>query len=126
MKTRSDQCAPHLQEIGLRLRQNKNLQEVANPNCRYQQQDYESALRAYEEGLELFTRCGNQWGVHAAPLTVPTLLFPDESVTVVPEPSLNPYAATSPAGCGGGLNVVALATSEYPLTFPAASAARTR
>ena len=35
--------------------------------------------------------------VHVAPLIVPVLLFPEESVTVVPPPSANPYAATSPA-----------------------------
>ena len=64
--------------------------------------------------------------VHVAPLIVPVLLFPDASVTVGPEPSLNPYAATRPVTGGGGLNVVALATSEYPLRFPARSVARTR
>ena len=64
--------------------------------------------------------------VHVAPLSVPVLLFPDASMTVVPEPSLNPYAATRPVGGGGWLNVVALAMSEYPLRFPPASVARTR
>jgi len=61
--------------------------------------------------------------VHVAPLSVPVWLFPDASPTVVPVPSLNAYAATSPAI---GAGVVALATFEYPLGFPAASVARTR
>src|SRR5438093_665539 len=39
--------------------------------------------------------------VHVAPLIVPVLLFPDASVTVGPEPSLNPYAATRPVTGGG-------------------------
>jgi len=43
--------------------------------------------------------------------------------TVVPAPSLKAYAATR---LGGVLEVVALATLEYPLRLPAASAARTR
>ena len=38
---------------------------------------------------------------------VPLLPFPDASVTVVPDPSSNPYAATSPDGPAG---VVMLAT----------------
>src|SRR5438034_10314407 len=61
--------------------------------------------------------------VHVAPLSVPVLPFPDASATVVPLPSSNEYAATSPAGVAG---VVALATFEYALGFPAASVARTR
>ena len=40
---------------------------------------------------------------------VPLLPFPDASVTVVPDPSSNPYAATSPDGAAG---VVALAVFE--------------
>src|SRR2546425_301892 len=61
--------------------------------------------------------------VHVAPLIVPVLLFPEESATVVPAPSANPYAATSPATVFG---VVALATFEYGPRLPAASVARTR
>src|SRR5919201_3362826 len=34
--------------------------------------------------------------VQVAPVIVPVLLLPDESATVVPEPSLNEYAATRP------------------------------
>src|SRR5262245_54912479 len=34
------------------------------------------------------------------PLVVPRFALPDESLTVVPEPSLNAYAATRPVGCG--------------------------
>src|SRR5689334_17978321 len=52
---------------------------------------------------------------------VPVWPLPDASVTVVPEPSLNPYAATRPFGPAG---VVALATFELLLTLPAASVAR--
>ena len=40
---------------------------------------------------------------------VPLLPFPDASVTVVPDPSSNPYAATRPDGPAG---VVALAVFE--------------
>src|SRR3974390_186690 len=58
-----------------------------------------------------------------APLTVPLFPLPDASLTVVPLPSLNPYAATNPVDAA---RVVALATGEYPLRFPAASVARTR
>ncbi|WP_155357383.1 hypothetical protein [Acrocarpospora macrocephala] len=36
------------------------------------------------------------------PLTVPWLPFPDESVTVVPDVSFIPYAATSPGENGDG------------------------
>src|SRR5947209_3719446 len=59
---------------------------------------------------------------HVAFVIVPLLPFPDASVTVVPEPSSNPYAATNPLGAAG---VVALAVLEYGLGFPAASMART-
>jgi hypothetical protein len=61
--------------------------------------------------------------VHAAFEIVPVLPFPDASLTVVPAPSLNEYAATSP---GIVASVVALATFEYGPRFPAASVARTR
>src|SRR5882724_13694957 len=61
--------------------------------------------------------------VHVAPLIVPVLLFPEESATVGPAPSANPYAAISPATVFG---VVALATLEYGPRLPAASVARTR
>ncbi len=37
-KSRSDQRAPHLQEVRLRLGQNKNLDRVASANGRHQQQ----------------------------------------------------------------------------------------
>ena len=47
--------------------------------------------------------------VHVAPVIVPLLEFPEPSATVVPVPSLNPYAAPSPVGAAG---VVALATFE--------------
>ena len=33
---------------------------------------------------------------HVALVSVPVLPFPDASVTVVPDPSSNPYAATNP------------------------------
>src|SRR5437868_1224097 len=61
--------------------------------------------------------------VHVALVTVPTFPMPDESATVVPVPSLNEYAATSPAVVNW---VVALATLEYVLRLLAASVARTR
>src|SRR6516164_1187773 len=54
---------------------------------------------------------------------VPLFPLPDASLTVVPEPSSNAYAATSPLGAAG---VVALAVFEYVLRLPAASVARTR
>src|SRR6266436_9445309 len=57
------------------------------------------------------------WVVQVTPLpSVPVLLFPEESATVVPAPSANPYAATSPATVFG---VVALATLEYGPRLPA-------
>src|SRR6266545_4749724 len=37
--------------------------------------------------------------VHVAASIAPLFPLPDVSVTVVPAPSLNPYAATRPAGC---------------------------
>src|SRR5215468_8255924 len=54
---------------------------------------------------------------------VPRFPFPDASATVDPDPSSNPYAATSPDDPAG---VVALAVLEYGLRLPAASVARTR
>ena len=45
-----------------------------------------------------------------APEIVPVLPFPDASETVVPEPSSNPYAATSPEGAAGVLAVATLLT----------------
>jgi hypothetical protein len=63
--------------------------------------------------------------VHVAPLIVPVFPFPEASATVAPVPSLKEYAATSPVE-GGAFEVVALATLEYALRFPAASVARTR
>src|SRR6266542_3420106 len=42
--------------------------------------------------------------VQVAPLIVPLLPLPDTSVTTVPLPSLNPYAATKP-GLGVGVGV---------------------
>src|SRR5690349_9683101 len=59
----------------------------------------------------------------APPTSVPVLPLPDRSATVVPVPSLKPYAATRPGVVAG---VVALATLEYGLRLPAASVARTR
>ena len=35
-----NQCSPHLQKAGLGLRENKNLDKVAHPDCRYEQQHY--------------------------------------------------------------------------------------
>src|SRR5438093_11727549 len=61
--------------------------------------------------------------VHVALPIVPVLPLPDASVTVVPAPSLNEYAATSPDVAAG---VVALAVLEYKLALPAASIAFTR
>src|SRR5712692_5772764 len=40
--------------------------------------------------------CADQVG----PVSVPVLEFPDASAVVVPVPSLNEYAATSPLFCG--------------------------
>ena len=64
--------------------------------------------------------------VQVAPLIVPLFPFPEASATVVPVPSLNPYAATGviePSGTGG---VAAVATAANSLKLPAASSARTR
>ena len=47
--------------------------------------------------------------LHVLFATVPLLPFPDASVTAVPDPSSNPYAATKPDGAAG---VVALAVFE--------------
>ena len=47
--------------------------------------------------------------VQLTPLIVPLFPLPDASVTVVPAPALNPYAATNPELPAG---VVALATAE--------------
>src|SRR4051812_14211414 len=41
---------------------------------------------------------------HVAPETVPVLLLPDASVTVVPLPSSKLYAATRPCACAGVLS----------------------
>ena len=60
---------------------------------------------------------------HVAFEMVPLWPLPDASATVVPDPSSNAYAATSPDGPAG---VVALAVLEYVLRLPAASVARTR
>ena len=43
--------------------------------------------------------------VAPAPDSVPLFPLPDESVHVVPEPSLNPQAPTSPVGNGVALKV---------------------
>ena len=61
--------------------------------------------------------------VQVAFAIVPLLPFPDASVTVVPDPSSNPYAATKPDGAAG---VLAFAVFVYGLRLPAASVARTR
>ena len=53
--------------------------------------------------------------VHTAFTMVPVFPVPDESAAVVPAPSLNEYAATSPET---NAPVVALATFEYGLTLP--------
>src|SRR5262252_4924599 len=60
--------------------------------------------------------------VHVAFEIVPVFPWPDRSVMVVPEPSLNAYAATrlALAAC-----VVAVAVAEYGPRLPAASVART-
>src|SRR5436309_2515856 len=55
--------------------------------------------------------------------SAPLFPFPDPSLTVDPDPSSNPYAATRPDAPAG---VVALAVFEYGLGLPAASVARTR
>jgi len=53
--------------------------------------------------------------VHTAFTMVPVFPVPDASDAVVPAPSLNEYAATSPETI---VPVVALATFEYGLTLP--------
>src|SRR5262249_16196133 len=60
---------------------------------------------------------------HVAPLIVPLLPFPEESPTVVPDPSPNEYAATRPddAAC-----VAVVKVFGYGPWFPAASTALTR
>src|SRR5262245_33744767 len=61
--------------------------------------------------------------VHVVPpLVVPRLFLPDESLTAVPVPSLNEYAATSPAGAC--CCTVAEPSPEAGPTLPAASSAR--
>src|SRR5262245_37823743 len=62
--------------------------------------------------------------VHAAFASVPVLPLPEASATVVPEPSLNAYAATRPPAVACA--VVAVATFEYAPRLAAASVARTR
>src|SRR6478735_8240880 len=61
--------------------------------------------------------------VHVAFAIAPLLPCPDTSVTAVPAPSSNAYAATS---CGLVASVVALGTLEYGLRLAAASVARIR
>src|SRR3954468_22875899 len=53
--------------------------------------------------------------VHAGPTSVPVLPLPLRSAVVMPAPSLNAQAPTSPDGVGGALPVVASAMFEYPL-----------
>src|SRR6476620_4093856 len=60
--------------------------------------------------------------VQVALAIVPVLPLPDVSVTVVPEPSSKPYAATSPDGAAGVLTV---ATLLYGPRLPTSSTART-
>src|ERR1700690_3096944 len=60
--------------------------------------------------------------VHVVFVRVPVFPLPDESATVVPVPSSNEYAATSP---GTVARVVVAAVLEYGLKFPAASVAFT-
>ena len=55
---------------------------------------------------------------HDAPVIEPVFPFPDTSATDEPDPASNEYPATNPAGTGEPAGVVALATAEYPLTFP--------
>jgi len=43
--------------------------------------------------------------VHVAPVIVPLFPLPDKSLTTVPLPSLNPYAAIKLGGGGAGLTV---------------------
>ena len=59
-----------------------------------------------------------------APEIVPALPVPERSVTDVPDPSLNEYAATSPVGAVA--ETVAPASFEGGPRLPAASAAITR
>src|SRR6202035_2397175 len=55
-----------------------------------------------------------------APVIVPVWPFPDASVTVVPEPSSNPYAATSPVGAD--IEAGADTSSATPITAAIATA----
>jgi hypothetical protein len=64
--------------------------------------------------------------VHDAPCSAPPFPFPDASVTVLPEPSSNAYAATRLDGGGDPDPVVAEATLEYRPTWLPVSRARTR
>src|SRR3954465_7529180 len=48
----------------------------------------------------------------APPTTVPRLPLPEASAALVPVPSLNAHAPTSPGGGGGVFGVVASATDE--------------
>src|SRR5512139_3854996 len=59
--------------------------------------------------------------IHVAALIVPLLPLPDRSVSVVPDPSLKPYAATRPLGAA--LDTVTETTAEV-VWLPAASRAR--
>src|SRR5271155_5204960 len=62
--------------------------------------------------------------VQVALTIVPVLPFPETSLTVVPDPALKSYAATSP-GVPVEALVVAVAVFENALRFPAASVAST-
>ena len=62
--------------------------------------------------------------IRVAPVIVPLLPVPERSVTVAPDGSSKPYAATSPGpgGGGGALETVTLTAAEV-VVFPAASRA---
>src|SRR5436309_14475819 len=65
--------------------------------------------------------------VQIGPLTsVPVLLLPEESATVVPPPSLKLYAATGPVPLGGLLATVRSAALGVPSPAPAEGLLRVR
>src|SRR3954454_12739612 len=62
--------------------------------------------------------------MRVAPVIVPVFPAPERSVTVGPDASSNPYAATSPeAGGGGGPLETVTLTGADVVEFPAASRA---
>ncbi len=63
---------------------------------------------------------------HSGPEIVPVWPLPVASASVVPEPALKPYAATSPAGGGGALLSTVTVTAAEVVWLPAASPATAR